>query len=55
MCSCLITLVCTQYYDPTTRDYTELCTEFAEIAQDKYCQVSGSALPSFINVAISGQ
>uniref|UniRef100_A0A914ZIU8 Uncharacterized protein n=1 Tax=Parascaris univalens TaxID=6257 RepID=A0A914ZIU8_PARUN len=39
MCSCVITLVRTQYYDPTARDYTELCTEFAEIAQDKYCQL----------------
>ncbi|KHN77879.1 hypothetical protein Tcan_07302 [Toxocara canis] len=39
ICSSVIALAIAQYYDPTTRDYTELCTEFAEIAQDKYCQL----------------
>ncbi|VDK40147.1 unnamed protein product [Anisakis simplex] len=39
---CLLGLTFAQYYDPTTRDYTEICIDFAEIAQEKYCQVSDS-------------
>lgn len=29
-----------QYYDPTMRDYVEICDEMAQLAGDNFCRVT---------------